>query len=366
MNIDFYLVIGIIIVCVILSYIYVKNTKEYFQNNNSITADESLMGMAQGMSENNSGEQSYPGLTEEKINEIVEHASSKYCPVSPDYNPRDFLRKTEIDLAKACPVQPDLQDYVLKTTIPPIQKCPSCICPKVMVEAGLTKDCPIPKNNCPPPQPCGVEQCKTVIKCEPGQKQVHCPKCPAPTACPQVPQQVCPALTLPKQDFKCPSPKPCSMPTPCKDGEGRCPEKNCPKCSFKGVDTVVREKSTEEMINELLDSQDPKLNVLLETLKNKLNIQEPQQSSISMNNINEMLNNKLSNYTPNTPSAAPTTSSMNMEIDFNDTNPPNNSNSNNSISTNNNVHYNNNKNPPQPFDNSCKGDQCSYNTELNI
>ena len=87
-----------------------------------------------------------------------------------------------------------------------------------------------------------------------------------------------------------------------------------------------------------------------------------QQPPISMNNINEMLNQKLSEQ----PSAAPTTSSMNLEIEFNDTKPPNNNNSNNSISMNNNVYYNNNKKPPQPFDNACKGDQCSYNTELNI
>ena len=368
MNIDFYLVIGIIIVCVILSYIYVKNTKEYFQAN-SLSADEQQHQMAQAFSnENNTVQQSQSsGLSEERINDIVEQASSKYCPVSPDYNPRDFVRKTEIDLAKACPVQPDLKDYVLKSTIPPIQKCPSCVCPKVKIDAGLTKDCPVPKNNCPKPQPCGPAQCKNVIKCEPWQKQVYCPKCPEPKPCPQVPQKVCPALTLPKQDFKCPGPKPCTLPQPCKDGEGRCPEKKCPKCTFKGVDTVVTEKSTEEMINELLDSQDPKLNDLLETLKNKINATQPtQKSSISMNNINEMLNQKLSQYSIQ-PSAAPTTSSMNMEIEFNDTNPPNNSNnSNNSISTNNNVNYNNNKHPPQPFDNDCKGDQCSYNTELNI
>lgn len=374
MNIDFYLVIGIIMLCIILSYIYVKNTKEFFDNHD-LSLDPAL-DIAAGIAadSNNISKQSYNSeLTEEKINEIVEQASSKYCPVKADYNPRDFVRKTEIDLVSKCEKQPDLKDYVLKSTIPPIQKCPSCICPKVKIEAGLTKECPIVKNNCPPPQPCGVNQCRNVIKCEPGQKQVHCPKCPAPKPCPQLPQKVCPALSLPKQDFKCPEPKPCSLPQPCKDGEGRCPEKKCPKCTFKGIDTVVNEKSTEEMVSELLDSQDPKLNQLLETLKKKLNLQHSQQteqSSISMNNISAMLNQKFSEYTSTSaptaaPTAAPTTSSTNMEIELNDTDPPNN-NDNNSISSNNNVYYNNNKNPPQPFDNNCKGDQCSYNTELNI
>ena len=367
MNIDFYLVIGIIIVCVILSYIYVRNNKETFTehsvdpHSNMIPDDPEQEG-----SDNNNNVQS--SLTEAQIDQIVRDTTSRYCPVDSNYNPQDYVRKTEIDLIKACPVQPDLKDYVLKSTIPPIQKCPSCICPKVKVEAGLTKECPVPKNNCPPPQPCGVEQCRNVIKCEPGQKQVHCPKCPEPKPCPQVPEKVCPAISLPKQDFKCPEPKPCPMAQPCKDGEGRCPEKKCPKCTFKGVDTIIKEKSTEEMVNELLDSDDPKLNELLDTLKNKLNLQ---QSSISMNNIIDMRDEKVSGYDlqpkeEDIPVGAPTTSSMNMEIEFNDTNPPNNNNSNynNNISTNNNIYYN--KKPPQPFDSSCKGDQCSYNTELNI
>ena len=148
MNIDFYLVIGIIIVCVILSYIYVKSTKEYFEEHDtsSSSADTVQQEMAQALqSESNVVQESHSHseLTEDRINEIVEHASSKYCPVSSDYNPRDFVRKTEIDLAKACPDEPDLKDYVLKSTIPPIQKCPSCICPKVKIEAGLTKECAI-------------------------------------------------------------------------------------------------------------------------------------------------------------------------------------------------------------------------------
>ena len=36
----------------------------------------------------------------------------------------------------------DIKDYVLKTTIPPVQKCPSCVCPKVKVSAGMCKKCP--------------------------------------------------------------------------------------------------------------------------------------------------------------------------------------------------------------------------------
>ena len=152
-------------------------------------------------------------------------SAREYCPVNPDYNPSDYVKKSEIDFQANCPKLPDLKDYVLKSTIPPVQKCPSCVCPKVKVTAGMCKKCPEPKNNCPPPKPCGVEQCKDVIKCEDNKKQVACPKCPAPQPCPEAPKQVCPALTLPKQNIKCPSPAPCPVPQPCRDGKGRCPEK---------------------------------------------------------------------------------------------------------------------------------------------
>jgi len=341
MNIDFYLVIGIIILCLILSYIYVKNMKENFQDNNT-TADQSMLGMAQQLvdTKNEKDVSSVSCLSEDNINLIVEQATSKYCPVSSDYNPRDFVRKTEIDLVNACPKQPDLKDYVLKSTIPPIQKCPSCVCPKVKIEAGLTKECPIQKNNCPRPAPCGREQCKNVIKCEPGNKQVHCPKCPQPEACPQVPEKVCPALSLPKSNFKCPDPKPCSLPSPCKDGEGRCPENKCPKCEFKGVDTVVKEKSTEDMVNELLNNQDPKLNELLEVLKNKLNVPDNTTNDHKNNLYNKLkgsLNNKLSEYSISKPKT---------DVIFEDYKEPHIFN--NSISKNNNI---GNKMDPEPFTN---------------
>ena len=58
---------------------------------------------------------------------------------------------------------PDLSDYVLKSSIPPIQKCPPCICPKVQVQAGLCEggnntggnDC----GPCPPPERCDQSIC---------------------------------------------------------------------------------------------------------------------------------------------------------------------------------------------------------------
>lgn len=206
------------------------------------------------------------------IERAARASTQKYCPVPPDYNPSNYIKKSEIDFAQACPKMPDLKDYVLKSTIPPVQKCPACICPKVKVSAGMCKECPKPKNNCPKCEPCGVEQCRDVIKCAPGDQQVSCPKCPAPQPCPEPPEKVCPAFELPRSDIECPAPKPCPLPGPCPDGEGRCPEKPDSKCKYYGIKEIAKERSVNDLVNEMLLSDDPKLKELLSTLKHKLDI----------------------------------------------------------------------------------------------
>ena len=297
------------------------------------------------------------------IQRIADIASDQ-CPVESAYDPDDYVRKTEINM-RACKAQPDLKDYVLKSTIPPIQKCPSCICPKVKVSAGMCKKCPEPKNNCPKPAPCDVAQCKNVVKCEPYYKQVSCPKCPAPQACPEPPKRLCPALTIDKPNIKCPAPKPCAMPTPCHDGKGRCPEKKSAKCSFKGIDTVIKDKSVEEIVEKLLNSEDPKLTELLEKLKNKLNVNEtdsPAQLNVLRNEISNLRSMLTSTENENgnengngnevgsnnNVEPAPTSSSSTlMELD--DT----------YLSVNKDfVHVNTN--------NDCANGNCPYNTNLNI
>ena len=94
------------------------------------------------------------------LKSTVEHTAKKiaetYCPVNSDFKLDDYIKKTEIPPPDAnCPAVPDLKDFVLKSTIPPAQTCPSCICPRVKVQSGLCKahpKQPVPK--CPPPQPC--------------------------------------------------------------------------------------------------------------------------------------------------------------------------------------------------------------------
>lgn len=241
------------------------------------------------------------------IERAARASTQKYCPVGTDYNPADFIKKSEIDFATACPQMPDLKDYVLKSTIPPVQKCPSCVCPKVKVSAGMCKKCPEPKNNCPKCQPCGVEQCKDVIQCAPGDQPVSCPKCPAPQPCPEPPEKVCPAFELPISDIECPAPKPCAMPEPCPDGEGRCPKKPDSKCKYYGIKEVAKERPVNDIVNELLLSDDPKLKELLESLKYKLNLNlSPSPTEKLM--TEPVLATTQALRIPTTPSSVPSTS----------------------------------------------------------
>ena len=380
MNIDLCLIIGIIVVFVLLSYLWVKNTKEYFKE---VSIDETLINSAERLSNDNYNEddlqQGHPSskrdgiaknhyeerescVKKEDVAKVAKEVAYEYCPVGPQYNPSNYVKKSEIDLQKQCPKLPNLKDYVLKSTIPPVQKCPSCVCPKVKVEAGLCKKCPEPKNNCPKPKPCGVEQCKDVIKCEPWQKQVSCPKCPPPQACPQLPEKVCPALTIHKPDFKCPETKPCPIPEACKDGKGRCPEKKQAKCSYKGIE----KPTTEEVIDELLESDDPRLQELLEQLKNKLDLNQsvsPSDIDGMRNDLNKLMEMKNGIQRPTTsPTAAPTMTSTNLSLR---TNEITNSGRENSLS-NNSMSFLNAKPVPKAFDTACEGGQCPYNTNLPI
>ena len=383
MNIDLCLIIGIIVICVVLSYLYVKKTKEYFDNHNTDLVDTINMDTAQNVSGNNNNNNNnnndeddvdYSDYVKKDDLETVARASAlQFCPVTPDYNPANYIKKTEIDLQQACPKMPDLKDYVLKSTIPPMQKCPSCVCPKVNVDAGLCKKCPEPKNNCPKPKPCDAEQCKNVIKCEPWQKQVSCPKCPSPQPCPQLPQKVCPAITLPKSDFKCPEPKPCPLPAPCKNGLGRCDERKDAKCNYMGI----KEKSIEDIVDELLTTEDPRLQDLLEKLKNKLNLDEsvsPSEIENMREDLNKLLQKQqsfnLTETKENDFEPAETMTSSSLELKSTELSNNNNNNQNQNQNQN---HASDNLVPfvrmnglPSPYDNNCLGENCPYNTDLNI
>tara|TARA_Y100000590_G_scaffold203994_1_gene231408 strand:+ start:4539 stop:5387 length:849 start_codon:yes stop_codon:yes gene_type:complete len=91
--------------------------------------------------------------------------AKQYCPVPLDFDISQYKKRTEPDDS-----HPDLKDYVLKSSIPPAHKCPSCVCPKVSVLAGVGADAVCP--------PCPVQRC-------PPQPKIEIPKCPPPQVCPE-------------------------------------------------------------------------------------------------------------------------------------------------------------------------------------
>ena len=390
-KINLCIITGIVLILIILSYIFVKNNKEGFTSSTALKTTKSgsaidaqvkrhaaLISSMGNHTHSSTGEGADSATTKDPaldeyirktdIERIARVSIQNQCPVEVDYNKDDYVKKSEINVENHCPAQPNLKDYVLKSTIPPIQKCPSCICPKVKVAAGMCKKCPEPKNNCPPPKPCDVASCKDIIRCEPHQKQCAKPVCPTPQPCPVPPQKLCPAFSIEKPNIKCPPPQACPMPQPCPGGDGRCPDKKCPKCTFKGVDTVVKEKSVEEVVDRLLKTNDPKLLELLDKLKNKLNINESSSPTEYTNLMGEIqglkdmieeqsLEND-ANKLENTPTEPQPTSSSSFSKITNDT------------------HFNlgdvylklkADENKPENNSNGkCEPGNCPYNTNLNI
>lgn len=94
------------------------------------------------------------------------YTSKCNASTTPKVDMSKYVLKSSIPLEKVCPapVQPDLSQYVLKSTIPPKQECGDCICPKVMVSAGLCKTCD-PCPDCPPQKPCPAMICPEPKPC---------------------------------------------------------------------------------------------------------------------------------------------------------------------------------------------------------
>ena len=106
-------------------------------------------------------------VAKKDIEKAARAAALQFCPVPPDYNPSLYIKKTEIEKEQSCPKMPNMKDYVLKSSIPPEKDCPPCICPKVNVSAGLCRDGKKEGAEvvCPPPKPCGANECRRVVKC---------------------------------------------------------------------------------------------------------------------------------------------------------------------------------------------------------
>jgi len=235
------MLIYFVFLCVILMLIvllYSSMNRESFQAQNDIDIgpEYQLKQMLGNINKKNESVNMDQYVKKTGVEQSAIAVAKTYCPVPPEFDVTQYVNKNDIK-EKQCPKMPNLKDYVLKSSIPPVQQCPSCICPKVKVASGLCKKCPeISKDLCPPPKPCDFAQCKNVIKCGPGDKIIPpCPKCPEVRPCPKEAIKICPAVKLPsRDDLKCPSPEPC-------------PDKKCPPCKYYGM------KENTKDVNELLD-----------------------------------------------------------------------------------------------------------------
>jgi hypothetical protein len=215
---NLYICVGIIIVVLVILYLHNVNNQSSVNHLNdyeNFDGSINIVGVEDSPVRNTSSQnESQENLDLDKyvrrtdVEMAAREAALQFCPVPPDYDPSQYIKKTEMKNTVRCPPMPDLKDYVLKSSIPPVQKCPPCVCPKVKVEAGLCKKCPPPINNCP--------------KCEP---------------CPTPPVKVCPAIKLPVGKHECPAPQACPKPEPC-PAVTRCPKQNCPECKYYGIKKV--------------------------------------------------------------------------------------------------------------------------------
>jgi len=271
---------GIIVVAILLMVIFQKdNTEQFYGGINSATNIQDSMTDQDGLVSIVNGDNSFnscPSLDDyvkkTNIGLAAKAAALEYCPVDPDYDASLYIKKTEIKNQQdnECPKQPDMKDYVLKSTIPPQQGCPACVCPKVEVSANMCKKCPtLDKSLCPKQEPCTAAQCSKVVQCYPNQKT--CPLtavCPAPKACPTQPTQVCPAIKIEKQ--KCPAPNACPSPPPCPQVQ-RCEQVQAPSCKYYGIKNVYTAQDLLEELNGLIDSSDPQKQALLAQAKTLVN-----------------------------------------------------------------------------------------------
>jgi hypothetical protein len=188
----------------------------------------------------------------------MEQLSSKATGCDPD---KYILKSAAIQSSSSVSTCPTLDptQWVLKSSLPPQQACPACVCPKVKVSAGLCQKCPKPPK-CPEVKPCPVPECPKPQPCPP---QKECPACP--------PKEHCP----PKICAPCPA-----MPT----------EKVCPKCCDRDVIKVLKKtvyvdqngkeiRSNEEIINangKELDPTNMTLNDLIASYNQQTDDNTPQ------------------------------------------------------------------------------------------
>jgi regulator of replication initiation timing len=139
---------------------YVLQNKETFESENSSMNNA----IEEYLKNNKSNNKKNNKILRKDIESAARAAAVQYCPVPPDYNPSQYIKKTELEKEQSCPKIPDLKDYVLKSSIPPKQECPACVCPKVNITAEMCNQ-DEKELVCPPCKACGPKECIGVVEC---------------------------------------------------------------------------------------------------------------------------------------------------------------------------------------------------------
>ena len=144
-KINLCIITGIVLILIILSYIFVKNNKEGFTSSTALKTTKSgsaidaqvkrhaaLISSMGNHTHSSTGEGADSATTKDPaldeyirktdIERIARVSIQNQCPVEVDYNKDDYVKKSEINVENHCPAQPNLKDYVLKSTIPPQSK----------------------------------------------------------------------------------------------------------------------------------------------------------------------------------------------------------------------------------------------------
>ena len=151
-------------VAVISVIYYLLKNKETFEAENSSMNQAIEDYLKNNKSNNRSNNKKNNKISRKDIESAARAAAVQYCPVPPDYNPSQYIKKTELEKEQSCPKMPDLKDYVLKSSIPPKQECPACVCPKVNITAEMCNQ-DEKELVCPPCKACGPEECVGVVEC---------------------------------------------------------------------------------------------------------------------------------------------------------------------------------------------------------
>ena len=159
------LLVLVSVVGVVVFLFFLSKQRETFESENNAMnkAIKSYLQNHKSTSSNNNASKNT--VARNDIEKAARAAAVQFCPVPPDYNPSQYIKKSEIEKEQNCPKMPDLKDYVLKSSIPPKQDCAPCICPKVNVMAEMCDKGDEEKLVCPSCEPCGYEQCKDVVEC---------------------------------------------------------------------------------------------------------------------------------------------------------------------------------------------------------